>query len=188
MKLLRPSSIVVGAIALGTLSFAALAHAKLARTGSASAKFHADTNVPLLSVDGTTNQVTVGDDGTNLTIAVPLATLSTGLGMRDTHMKNALEVDKFPNAELTVARSAIRFPAQGASANGSAQGTLKLHGQSKSISFNYAVNRDGNGYHVTTGAMTVNMDDFGIVVKKSSIIPASLKPNVGVQVSFDANE
>jgi polyisoprenoid-binding protein YceI len=188
MKLLRPSSIVVGTIALTTMSFAVIAHAKLARTGSASVKFHADTNVPLLSVDGTSNQLTVGDDGTSLTVSVPLGTLSTGIGLRDTHMKNALEADKFPNAELTVARSAINFPAQGASASGTAQGTMKLHGQSKPISFGYTVKRDGSGYHVTTGSMTVNMNDFGIFVKKGSIIPATVKPNVGVQVSFDANE
>ena len=63
-----------------------------------------------------------------------------------------------------------------------------MHGRSKPASFSYTVQHDGGGYHVTGGTMTVNLDDFGVVVKKSSIIPASVKPNVGLQVSFDAAE
>lgn len=187
MKNLRRSFLFV-TVAICALSFTLAAYAKLARTGSASVKFHADTNVPFLSVDGTTNQLTLADDGTTLTITVPLATLSTGIGLRDTHMKNALEVDKFPNAELAIPRGSLKFPGQGERASGTAQGTLTLHGRSKPMSFSYTVQHDGSGYHVTGGAMTVNLDDFGVVVKKSSIIPASVKPNVGLQVSFDAAE
>ena len=187
MKNLRRSFLFV-TLALSALSFASVADAKLARTGSASVKFHAETNVPLLSVDGTTNQLTLGDDGTTLTVTVPLGTLSTGIGLRDTHMKNALEVDKYPNAELAIPRGALKFPAQGERASGTAQGTLTLHGKSKATSFSYTVQHDGGGYHVTSGTMTVSLDDFGIVVKKSSIIPASVKPNIGLQVSFDAAE
>ena len=47
----------------------------------------------------------------NVVITVPLANLSTGIGLRDHHMKEKyLEVQKYPSATLTIARSALKFP------------------------------------------------------------------------------
>lgn len=63
-------------------------------------------------------------------IIVPLKTLTTGMQLRDTHMKDKyLEVSKFPDAELVM----------GEGENGKGKGTLKIRGVTKPIEGTYKV-------------------------------------------------
>jgi len=67
-----------------------------------------------MKIEGTTSDLSVVDDGGNVVITVPLANLSTGIGLRDHHMKEKyLEVPKYPAATLTIARNALKFPHDG---------------------------------------------------------------------------
>jgi polyisoprenoid-binding protein YceI len=137
-----------------------------------------------MRIVGTTKELTVDDDGANVRIIVPLANLQTGIGLRDRHMREKyLEVTQFPNAELQVARAALKLPAPGAEASADARGTLKLHGKTKEVAFRFSAKRDGSAYHVS-GALRVNMNDFGI--EAPSYLGVSVKPDVDVDVRFDA--
>lgn len=63
-------------------------------------------------------------------IVLPLATLTTGMGLRDNHMKDKyLEVKKFPNAEV--------IQAQGT--NGKGKATIKIRGIAKEVEGTYRV-------------------------------------------------
>jgi polyisoprenoid-binding protein YceI len=133
-----------------------------------------------LKIVGTTKDVTVKDDGTNVVIVVPLANVDTGIALRNKHMKEKyLETDKYPNAELTVARGSVK------EGSGSAQGTMKIHGQSKPVSFNYTAKKTGTSFAVD-GTMHLNIKEFGIEVP--SYLGVTVKPEVDVSAKFSASD
>jgi polyisoprenoid-binding protein YceI len=162
------------------------AEAKLAKSSDpASAVFHA-VGPAGLKIDGRTADLAVSDDGTHVVVTVQLGNLDSGVSLRNKHMREKyLEVGKFPTAKLTVARNALQFPAAGARAQGSAPGTLALHGQSKPVTFKYDVNNAGGTYKVT-GTVTVNLGNFGI--EEPSFLGATVKPDVSVEVTFAATD
>ena len=165
--------------------FVFTAHAKLAKKGEASVQFFAKGTVPGLSINGKGSDLMVSDDGANLTVIAPLGNLKTGIDLRDKHMKEKyLHTDKFPNAELVVARSALKIPASG-DASGEAEGTFKIHGQSKSARFRYEAKREGSTFHVV-GKVSVNITDFG--VEKPSHLGVGVKPEIDLEVRFDVEE
>jgi len=137
-----------------------------------------------LKIVGTTPDGAVADDGTTLRVRVPLANLTTGISLRDRHMREKyLQVGSYPEAQLEVGRARINFPQAGAEASGDVPATLTLHGQKKTVNVHYTVRRDGPTLRVN-GAMHLNMNDFGIEVPKYMGI--TVKPEVDVNVKFDA--
>ncbi len=179
-RVLRTTAAVV-------LSTAALADAKLAKTSDEpSVAFHAVGSVPGMKIDGSTNELNVTDDGTNVKITVPLAKLDTKIALRNDHMRNKyLEVGTYPNAELTVARSALKIPAAGASSAGDATGTMKIHGKEHQVTFHYAAGNSG-GKIAVKGSVHLNTNDYGIVIP--SYAGVTMKPDLDVEVSFVATD
>ena len=177
----------VGASLLGAVVFALTfpADAKLERDGDAKVTFHA-TGPAGMSIEGTTSDLQVSDDGTTVVIKVPTASLSTGLGLRDRHMRDKyLEVQKYPYAELRVPRSALQIPADGASSRGNVHGKLTLHGQTHDQDFRYAA-AAGQGRMNVNGSFHVLMTDYGIEVP--SYMGVKVKPNVDIDASFTAKD
>jgi polyisoprenoid-binding protein YceI len=129
--------------------------------------------------------MTVADDGTTVTITVPLGNLTTGIDLRDKHTKNALEVDKYPTTTLAVARSALKFPAAGAESSGDAPGKMTLHGTTKDVTFHYAAKLAGDTISVT-GSTRININDYGI--KAPSYLGVSVKPDVDINTTFQAKD
>ena len=179
--------IAFSAATLVVLSAAGLADAKLAKTGDEpSVAFHAVGSVPGMKIDGSTNELNVTDDGTNVKIIVPLAKLDTKISLRNDHMRNKyLEVGTYPNAELTVARGSLKFPAVGASSQGDATGTMKIHGKEKQVTFHYAAGNAG-GKITVKGSVHLNINDYGIVIP--SYAGVTMKPDLDVEVSFVATD
>ena len=176
--------LTAGAVLLSLSTFALVAAAKLSKTGTSSTSFKA-AGPAGMNITGSTADMSIADDGTTITITVPLANLDTGIALRNEHTKKALETDKFPNVTLAVARSALKFPDDGASSSGDAKGSMTLHGQTKNVTFHYAAKRAGNTYSVT-GSTTVNVDDFG--VNRPSYLGVTVKPDVGINTAFQAND
>jgi polyisoprenoid-binding protein YceI len=161
------------------------ADAKLASAGSSSVTFAAAGPAGMRIV-GATNDLSVSDDSQNVTVTVPLANLKTGIDLRDHHMRDKyLEIGKYPNAELVVAKSAIRMPPAGGDASGDASGTMKLHGKTKAVTFHYVARRDGGAMKVG-GTVHVDMRDYGIDVP--SYMGITVKPDVDVEVKFGVSE
>jgi polyisoprenoid-binding protein YceI len=135
-----------------------------------------------MKIEGRTSDLSVEDGGGNVVIAVSLANLGTGIALRDRHMKEKyLEVAKYPDASLVVARSALKFPANGAQAEGDAPAILKLHGQARPVTIHYEANGDRDGFSVR-GAFRLKMDDFGITIP--SYLGVTVKPDVDVHADF----
>jgi polyisoprenoid-binding protein YceI len=172
----------VGA-ALAALLVTAVAEAKLARGGPATTTFTA-TGPGGLKIIGTTSDLDVLDDGQTVTISVPLANLSTGISLRDKHMKEKyLEVPKFPNATFKVPRSAL--PAAGASGEADVPGTMNIHGQNHPVTVHFKSQAAGATSNVD-GTAHVNMKDYGIDVP--SYLGVTVKPDVDLAVHFVAKD
>ena len=152
-----------------------VAQAKLARSGDAQVSFSA-SGPGGLSIVGTTSELAVAEAGEDLVVTVPLKNLDTKIELRNKHMKEKyLEVGKYPNAELRVAKSAVQAP------SGKATGQLSLHGQTKPVTFSYATKPDGAATGVTS-SFHLNTNDFGI--EKAGYAGISVKPDIDVNVSF----
>ncbi len=165
------------------LTFSLLAAAKLAKAGGSTAGFKV-AGPAGLTIEGTTPDLALRDDGQNVVVVVPLGALTTGIGLRDKHMKEYLEVQSFPQGELTVARSALKLPSGGAS-SGDAKGTMKLHGKTKDVTVHYTASPSGDGFDVK-GATHIDMRDFGI--KVPSYLGVTVKPDVDIDVRFHATD
>jgi polyisoprenoid-binding protein YceI len=181
---MRSRSALVASIIAVTLSIAAIASARLTKAGAATAAFKVGGPAGM-NIEGRTSTVSVSEEGNTVAIVVALPTLTTGIGLRDKHMKDDLEVERYPTAELRVARSALRVPPPGAEVSGDARGSMRLHGQAKDVSFHYSAKRDGNLITVH-GTARIDMTEFGI--KAPTYLGLGIKREVDLTTDFVAKE
>ncbi|HEX4449024.1 MAG TPA: YceI family protein [Polyangiaceae bacterium] len=168
-------------VAFGLFTLSVVGHAALSSASDAHVSFQASGPAGM-KIEGTTSEMSVVDDGANVVVTVPLANLSTGIGLRDHHMKEKyLEVPKYPAATLTLARGVLKFPATGGEASGDVPATVTLHGQSKPVTVHYDAKGAGPGLDAH-GTFRVNMNDFGISIP--SYLGVTVKPDVDVSASF----
>jgi len=139
-----------------------------------------------LRIEGKSSDLSVTDRPDALVVTVPVNKLDTGISLRDHHMhEKYLESQKYPNAQLAVSRSAIKFPAEGQTTEGTVPATLALHGQSKTVPVHYRATRQGKSYNVK-GDLKVDFREFGIEVP--NYLGATVKPPVDVNVAFTLDE
>ena len=149
--------------------------------GVASARFHA-TGPAGLKIEGTTAEMSLKDDDTTLTIVVHLASFDTGIALRNRHMREKyLQVDKYPDAVLTVTKASVSLPAEGNPTTADAPGKLALHGKEQATSIHYEIVRHGETLEVV-GKLALNINDYGI--ETPSYLGVSVKPAVEVDVRF----
>jgi polyisoprenoid-binding protein YceI len=163
------------------VSISAVGHAALSAPSESKVSFQASGPAGL-KIEGTTPDLTVADGSGNVVLSVALGNLTTGIGLRDKHMKEKyLEVDKYPSAVLTVSRAALKVPAGGASVETDVPGTLQLHGQTKPVTVHYDAKADGPGL-LAHGKFHINMNEYGIQVP--TYLGVTVKPDVDVTASF----
>jgi len=136
------------------------------------------------SLEGKTHQLRVEDDGTLLKVVVPLAGLQTGISLRDRHMRERyLEVDKHPDAVLALPWALVKLPEDGRSLEGTAQGTMSLHGKSHDVQVRYRLARTGSVYQVS-GSIALDIRDYDIDVP--SYFGVTVQPEIEASASFNA--
>jgi polyisoprenoid-binding protein YceI len=166
---------------VGLASVSALGHAALSSASDSHVTFDA-VGPAGFKIQGTTPDLSVSEADGNVIVSVPLANLTTGISLRDHHMKEKyLEVPKFPAAVLTVAKSALKFPPAGGQVDADVPGSLALHGQTHPVSVHYSAKGDGTTSSAQ-GKFHLNMTEFGIVVP--SYLGVTVKPDVDVSASF----
>jgi polyisoprenoid-binding protein YceI len=135
-----------------------------------------------MAIEGITQDLTLVDQGDNIVITVALANLTTGIGLRDKHMKEKyLEVQKYPSAILTVARGALKVPSTADKVEADVPGLLNIHGQTRPVVVHYESKKDGANL-LTRGKFRINMRDFGVAVP--SYLGVTVKPEVDVSANF----
>lgn len=182
MRLVTTLSISLAFALLPSVAFATFA----SRSG-ASVSFTA-IGPAGMQIVGTTSELRVEEDAQgNISITVPLGQLTTGIDLRDKHMREKyLEVPKYPNAVLKVSRASLPLP--GASQGGSfeADGSLTLHGTTKPVHLKYSAKRDAQTGYAISSALKLDMRDYGI--EQPGYKGLSVKTSVDLAVSFTADD
>ncbi len=167
-------------LAILALLVAVPASAALSTNGDARLVFKA-TGPAGLSFEGKDQDVRLKEEGGSVFVTVKIDGLSTGIELRDRHMKDKyLEIAKYPTATLEVDKSKLHFP-DGNAVAGSADGKLTLHGVTQMVKVSYHADGDSKKAKVD-GTMRINIKDFKIDVP--SYLGVTVKPNVDVEVKL----
>jgi polyisoprenoid-binding protein YceI len=153
--------VVVAAVA-GLAALAPLTvDAALRSTGAAAVQFLATGNHGV-RVLGRSNTLWVSDNGHMISVQVPLASLHTGVGLRDSHMRNKyLQASQYPAIRLDVPWAVVRRPPPGGTVSAEAMGMLHLHGQTRTARFHYTA-QERDGVIAVVGTFRVDIREFGI--------------------------
>ena len=172
------------AVVVTALTFAARALAGWTRTAPpAEARFNG-SGPGGFKLAGKTAAVDVKDDGKALTVVVALKDLSTGIALRDTHMRDKyLEVQKYPETTLSLPLAALTIPVDGKDGEGDVKGNVTLHGVTKEQAVHYKASCKA-GVCDVTGTLPLDMHDYGIHVP--AYLGITVKPLVNITVTFQA--
>ena len=127
-------------------------------------------------------EVSLDEDDSALTFKVPLAPIETGISLRDVHLHQMLETDKYPAATLRILRSQLTFPKEREPVERTAEGELTLHGQSRTVKVHYRAELGASGVTKVRGSFQLDMRDFDI--KAPSYLGVSVAPKVEVSVEL----
>ena len=175
---MRPRS---ACLAAAVLVASAASAAPLSVKGAA-VSFSAKANVGMV-IEGTTSSMTVDEDAKNVTLVVSLGNLTTGVELRDKHMKDTyLEVAKFPEAKLVIERACLALPESGEK-SGECAGAFTLHGQTKGVTVKFKTSVAGKATDVDA-SFTANFVDHG--VEEPKYMGIKVKPTVEVKAHFTA--
>jgi hypothetical protein len=158
------------------------ASATLARSGAPAIDVHALGPMGLIKIHMASSDLTVVETDGNVVLTSSLLRLADkDSDLRTRHMREELEADKFPDVVLTVGRANLTFPADGASATGSAPATLALHGVTKPTVIQYSASAAGRQYDVSG---SLSLDYTAFLGHKISKFGATVQPTVKVDVKF----
>jgi polyisoprenoid-binding protein YceI len=175
----------MGALALLFVLAPNTADGALSKHGSSEVRFDA-TATGGMKIRGKTSELRLSEQGPTVRVTVPLASLRTGIALRDKHMREKyLRVDEHPEAELRVDRAALEFPKDGSTLTKTVGGRFTLHGQTTPSVFRYTARRDGDVYRVA-GALRVDMTKHGI--EQPSFMGVTVDSEVTVSVRFEAKD
>ncbi len=177
---MKPRSALWLSSAACVLLVSGLAAASYQQLGSKSASFHS-SGPGGLAIDGKTQDVTVLEKDGKLTVSVKLTHLSTGIELRDSHMRDKyLEVGKYPDARFVVDVAALPKP-NGGKVEGDANGQLTVHGVTNPAKAHFVL-QGPEGDVAVTGHINLKLPDYKIEVP--SYFGVTVKPDVSVAVSF----
>jgi polyisoprenoid-binding protein YceI len=110
---------------------------------------------------GVTGQLQQQDSKVSGTLTFQLASLKTGIELRDSHMKDTyLEVEKYPTTTLTLNDVVVPEDLDGSF---EFSGLLNLHGVEKEVRGEAELNADGQVVKMTA-EVPIKLSDFGIAI------------------------
>lgn len=130
-------------------------------------------------------------DAGEFSLAIDLASVNTGVDIRDSRMKEFLfDVADFPTADLNAKLDSAMLDslAVGASKRTAVDGTLSLHDQSKALTFEVVISKlsDNQLLVVAAQPVIVNVADFDLVQGVEKLRDLAGLPSISqaVPVSF----
>lgn len=107
--------------------------------GKSKVTFEAEGQPGFLTFEGVTNDLTLAQEGEQWVFTVPMATVDTGIALRDDHMRdNYVEVGTYPNVVLRLDPSTLSWPESGKSA-GTIEATFEAHGVTLPVTVEYTL-------------------------------------------------
>ncbi|HEX4474612.1 MAG TPA: YceI family protein [Polyangiaceae bacterium] len=137
-----------------------------------------------MKIDGVSNGVTAAESAGQITITSPTTEFHTGIGLRDRHLKEYLESEKHPSAQLVIDRTKIALPQSSAPVASTLTAPLTLHGVTKPVTVAYRIVQDGSAYKVH-GDVAFDLQDFEI--KKPCYLGVCVGDHVKVKADFSVH-
>jgi len=117
----------------------------------------------------------------------PLDSLETGIGLRDSHMKEKyLETAKFPTAKLEITDATVPaafFTQETGEQTITVKGNLTLHGVTKPVEVQTRLVREGKGF-TSESAFKIMLTEYGISIPK--YLGIVIAEDVDVKIRFTA--
>jgi hypothetical protein len=172
---------------MSSLAAAAVTPLVLIGIGQADSKleFLAKGPLGLKIVGKSRGHVDANEKASSIEIIASMKHFDTGIKLRDDHLRDTIEAEKFPTAIIRVKRSALKFPADQKTLQASAKGQLTFHGKSNPIQFDYQAARTGSDYHIK-GKLTFDITDFGL--EKPCHLGQCVDENVKIKTAFKLRE
>ena len=158
------------------------------------------SSAPMESFEGRTGRITgdlacVPDDGSGevtLRMEVDLASLDTGIGLRNRHMReNHLETGIYPTAVFTggtVVTGDLRDLRPGATVRLEVRGVFNLHGISRETTVPAEVTMAADGSLTVTAAFTVKLSDHEIERPRFLVMKLADEQEVSVSLRLARKE
>ncbi len=174
-------------ILMTSIAAAALSPLVLVGIGKPDSKleFLAKGPLGLKIVGKSRGYVDANEKTSQIEIVASMKHFDTGIKLRDDHLRDTIEADKYPNALISVPRAALKFPADQKTLRGSAKGKLTFHGRTNPIRFDYQATRTGSDYHIK-GKLTFDITDFGL--EKPCHLGQCVDENVKIKTAFKLRE
>jgi polyisoprenoid-binding protein YceI len=134
-----------------------------------------------LKINGTGDNLVAIEQGDKLVFKASLKNVKTGIGLRDNHTKKYLGTDQWPDASLTVDKSAIKTPEDGKKSSGTVPAKFRLHGVTRDVKVHYSAERAGSGFDIA-GNFGVNIVDHKI--EQPCYLGVCCDTNVKVHAKF----
>src|SRR5262245_13747357 len=148
------------ALAISTVCAAVTAGSAVSAVGESALKFEA-TGPAGLKINGESSGIRAAEADGKWRFTAPTTQFHTGIGLRDKHLREAIDSEKHPDTTLVVDKSAIKLPDGAAPTSGKATGSLTLHGVTRPTSFAYTITKKGDAYQVH-GDLSVNIVEHSI--------------------------
>lgn len=159
----------------------ALAFGGWAVEGKHKISFHADGPAGF-AIDGTASDFSLEESDSALVFTVPIASVTTGIDLRDDHMRKYAGADQNPNVVLSIPTSEVSWPdADKKKRTGSAQATLNLNGVDQPVTVKYALKTGKNGVDWVAG-FNFDTSAHGIVIDE--YMGVSVDPKMSAQAKF----
>lgn len=136
-----------------------------------------------LNITAKNNNLQIDDSGDTVKINVMADKFVTGIDLRDKHLNEAIEVNKYPNITLSIPDSLIHIPSDSnITVIDTAKGNLTFHGVIKEVSVSYKLKNDCQGHLQLDANFSFDMRDFGI--KPPSYFGIGVKPEVEIRTAL----
>lgn len=179
-----PTALTPLFVALGAVLLATPAAYATDLVGTPKVTFHAEGSPGVLTFDGVTRQLSLVDNGDTLVFTVPMDTVETGISLRDDHMRrNYVETETYPNAVLTLQKSAVTWPAAGAkSSEGNLTAQFEAHGVSRDVTVAYTIKTTKDALRVKA-SFPFDTSSHGIAIPE--YLGVTIKPAMVADVVVD---
>lgn len=149
--------------------------------GKSKITFHADGPAGF-AIDGASSEFSVSETPESMVFSVPVSAVSTGIDLRDEHMRDYIEAERFPTVTLTIPKDQLTFPAEGQKKSaGIAQATFTLHGVDQPTKVKYAIKTEKQGVS-WVAAFPFNTEAHGVVVPE--YMGVTVDPAMSAQAKF----
>jgi polyisoprenoid-binding protein YceI len=115
-----------------------------------------------LAIEGSGSVLSMEIGAQTLAFEVPVASIDTGIELRNRHLRELLEVDRFPFARLELPRAAVDVPEPGQVRSQIVEGRLTLHGVMRPVSVEYRAAGGDDGRSLVSGSFALDLRDNGM--------------------------